>query len=550
MRKNLPVTGREIPLAPDDLIVSQTDDKGRISWVNPTFLRISGFDEAELIGSPHNIVRHPDMPAEAFADMWRTLKSGRPWTGLVKNRCKNGDHYWVRANVTPVRQGSRIVGFLSVRGCPNRAEVEAAGRIYGQIASNERSGWVIINGEALRRGPGLWLRAVKNLPIRHRTALFALGSLATMAIAGAAMVAGGPVSANVGWAALAAGAAWIVAGWAWIDRTWLGAFEATQQAAEQVASGRLTVAFPHSADPGMQSLLQAISQMTMNMRAVIGDIRSRINDLTDSPTQLTERSGDLASRTDSQASAQQQTAASVEQLTSAIQQSAGSAERAAALAGTASQQASAGGEIVNRAVDAMGLIAAASDRIGNFVGVINDVAFQTNILALNAAVEAARAGDAGRGFAVVASEVRVLAQRCASAAREIREQVSDTLERVGDGKIAADEAGQAMQRIVESVKQVTMFVSDIARASEEQSQGLDQINQAMSSMEAVGEQNTSLVGSLAELSRTWRKTPRRLAARSRPTSPERHARGRPKGSCRRACANSANARIGPSRTPA
>lgn len=133
MRTNLPVTGTEYVMRDGQFIVSTTDVKGRITYVNPCFIEVSGFSQDELIGKAHNLVRHPDMPPAAFADLWLTLQAGLPWTGLVKNRRRNGDFYWVMANVTPVQEGGRTVGYMSVRTRPERAQVEAADAAYRQI---------------------------------------------------------------------------------------------------------------------------------------------------------------------------------------------------------------------------------------------------------------------------------------------------------------------------------------------------------------------------------------------------------------------------------
>jgi methyl-accepting chemotaxis protein len=152
MRTNLPVTNTEVALRDDSMIVSKTDLKGQITYVNRDFLEISGFPEAELIGAPHNLVRHPDMPSEAFADLWATLQAGRPWAGLVKNRCKNGDFYWVEANVTPIREGGKISGYMSVRVKPSRDDVKAAEETYRQIRAGGTGAPVIRHGQVIRRG--------------------------------------------------------------------------------------------------------------------------------------------------------------------------------------------------------------------------------------------------------------------------------------------------------------------------------------------------------------------------------------------------------------
>src|SRR5574343_66364 len=146
MRSNLPVTDKEVLLSPDTLIVSKTDLKGRITYINRDFLEISGFTEAELIGEPHNIVRHPDMPSEAFQDLWDDLKAGRPWVGYVKNRCKNGDYYWVEAHATPILEHGQVVGYMSVRRKAAVEKIRAAEAAYALFREGKAKGRMIHNG--------------------------------------------------------------------------------------------------------------------------------------------------------------------------------------------------------------------------------------------------------------------------------------------------------------------------------------------------------------------------------------------------------------------
>lgn len=153
MRDNGPVTNREVEMTDGDLLVSKTDTGGRITFVNDAFTAISGFSEQELLGAPHNLIRHPDMPKEAFADLWATVKAGRPWEGLVKNRCKNGDHYWVRANVTPLVENGQVTGYISIRSKPSRADVAAAAALYDSIRGGRAHGVQIRHGAAEATGP-------------------------------------------------------------------------------------------------------------------------------------------------------------------------------------------------------------------------------------------------------------------------------------------------------------------------------------------------------------------------------------------------------------
>ncbi|MBP2227646.1 methyl-accepting chemotaxis protein/aerotaxis receptor [Azospirillum agricola] len=159
MRRNLPVTNSEVDFPADTLLVSRTDTKGRITFVNKAFVEISGFTEQELIHSPHNLVRHPDMPQEAFGNLWKTIQAGRPWEGLVKNRAKNGDHYWVKANVTPVAENGAITGYISIRSKPSREEIDRAEEVYRQLRSGTRGEYELVDGHLVRRGPATRLKA-------------------------------------------------------------------------------------------------------------------------------------------------------------------------------------------------------------------------------------------------------------------------------------------------------------------------------------------------------------------------------------------------------
>ncbi|HEX8606586.1 MAG TPA: PAS domain-containing protein, partial [Pseudoduganella sp.] len=153
MRSNLPVTSQEVLLEEGQTIVSTTDLQGNITYANPYFIRVSGFTEEELIGAPQNILRHPDMPAEAFADLWHTIRKGYPWTGMVKNRCKNGDFYWVLANITPVIENGTPVGYMSVRTCPSRDMVAQAATAYAAFKAGHAQGRRISRGEVVADGP-------------------------------------------------------------------------------------------------------------------------------------------------------------------------------------------------------------------------------------------------------------------------------------------------------------------------------------------------------------------------------------------------------------
>ncbi|MGF6805288.1 methyl-accepting chemotaxis protein [Paraburkholderia sp. Clong3] len=241
------------------------------------------------------------------------------------------------------------------------------------------------------------------------------------------------------------------------------------------------------------SLMASLKAMCDALVRVVSEVRENAEGVATASAQIAQGNLDLSSRTEQQAASLEETASSMEELTAAVRHNTDNATQAATLAGTASSVAQHGGEIVGRVVDTMRDISTSSATMSEIIGVIEGIAFQTNILALNAAVEAARAGEQGRGFAVVAGEVRTLAQRSATAAKEIKELISDSVSRVEAGSMLVEEAGGAIKEIVQSVKRVTDIVGEISSASSEQSTGIEQVNQAVNQMDQVTQQNAALV---------------------------------------------------------
>ncbi len=885
MRINTPVTNNEKQMLDGSMIVTKTDLKGVITYVNRDFCTISGFTEAELLGQPHNMVRHPDMPVEAFADLWKTIKGGTSWNGIVKNRCKNGDYYWVDANVTPIRENGQVMGYVSVRRKPTPQQIAEATALYAQLKAgknpnsglsgfisglkhisiknqitltislvavllavvgcmgcfelqdaNEKFDYVVshkvksanqvaridalmrenmrqmqlaamhdprlpesklhdhpiskhldaigVNAEeintiwkdytsskhsvkgteladafakergafvsegltpevALLRegkfsdanilmvktvGPlfntangrateiinhqnasmqkdvakahedfiatrnimlatflgGVALVAMLGLMlyrnvvprIRHvakqielaahgesnqhvdsharndeiNAVFLAYRALATrmgfdvaeskrmsdenmrikialdnvstgcmiadndrniiyvnrsvVKILGAAEAdirkqlpnfsASSLVGTNIDTfhknpahqAGLLArlqqsySAPLLIGGRSlvvtanpvindkgerlgavaeWVDRTAEVAVE--KEVAELVSAAahgnlgkRLDLAgkegFFLSLGQGVNELVEAadaaiketvgalerIAQGDFSEKieaeyyGAFGEIKDNANLTVERLTETVQRikeaadtistaskeiaSGntDLSSRTEQQASSLEETAASMEELTSTVKQNAENAKQANQLALSASDIAVKGGRVVGQVVGTMSSISDSSKKIVDIISVIDGIAFQTNILALNAAVEAARAGEQGRGFAVVASEVRNLAQRSAAAAKEIKELISDSVEKVGAGTRLVNEAGKTMDEVVSSVKRVTDIMGEITAASTEQSQGIEQVNTAITQMDDVTQQNAALVEEAAAAAESLEEQAQELAA--------------------------------------
>jgi len=777
MRNNLPVTTVEKEFPAGEFIVSKTNLKGLITYVNRTFIEISGFVEAELIGQPHNLVRHPDVPPDAFEDLWQTLKKGMPWGGLVKNRCKNGDFYWVFANVTPIRENGQVTGYLSVRTKPTREQINAAENLYREMREG-RANVRIVGGEVVAKGlVGAVKHAWGGITIRTRlSAVVAFLSLALLCVGGAGIVglqdssdamkriheqrtvsaatAGAPQAQEAGLVAreyqasqaryqqVRSFVSWFIvlcillAGFAavmlyravtrplraataacdriaqgdysvqiqtdkrdefgqlldsmrsmqiasgfsqaemqktarenlrvrnaldrvsscvmiadvdghviymnhavqqmlrdgeadlrkelpnfhadavlgsnidlfhknpahqrgilstlaqpirttvriggrtyfltavpvindqkerlgtaveWVDRTAEVAVEGEVSSIVDAANDgdftrRLSLqgkeGFFKQLAVGINGLMETSSvgltdiarvlealakgdlteKLTKDYKGTFGQLKNDTNTVVDKLTEIvgsikesTESvnvaskeiaSGntDLSSRTEQQASSLEKTASSMEELTGTVKQNAENAKQANQLAASASSIAVKGGSVVSEVVTTMSSINKSSKKIVDIISVIDGIAFQTNILALNAAVEAARAGEQGRGFAVVATEVRTLAQRSAAAAKEIKELIGDSVEKVGAGTKLVDEAGQTMQEIVTSVKRVSDIMAEITAASQEQSVGIEQVNTAIAQMDEVTQQNSALVEEAAAAAESLEEQAENLAA--------------------------------------
>jgi methyl-accepting chemotaxis protein len=263
--------------------------------------------------------------------------------------------------------------------------------------------------------------------------------------------------------------------------------------AKNVAAGNLTTKIVINSSDETGQLLQALKDMNESLVRIVSEVRTGTDTIATASSQIASGNLDLSARTETQASSLEETASSMEELTSTVKQNADSALQANQLAMSASDVALRGGAVVSQVVDTMGSINESARKIVDIIGVIDSIAFQTNILALNAAVEAARAGEQGRGFAVVATEVRQLAQRSAAAAKEIKFLIDDSVEKVNVGAKLVDQAGATMNEIVDSVKRVTDIMGEISIASKEQTDGIEQVNQAITQMDEVTQQNAALV---------------------------------------------------------
>jgi len=495
VRTNQPVTNQEYILKETETIVSKTDLQGNITYVNLDFLRISGFSERELLGAPQNIVRHPDMPPEAFRDLWQTLKSGKAWTGLVKNRSKNGDYYWVEAHAAPIIKDGQAVGYTSIRVRPERNQVEAAERAYSAIRSGSKN-LEVCEGEAVVRSTLSRFSARWELSIKAKLSLW-VGAM--VALFAADFIAGRVIQTELthagDWSATLTvlGILTAIIGGLMMHRAVVAPLAQAKKDIDRMSAGDLSGRIHANGNNEIAKLMQALRILQINVKLLVGQIEESTIQVNMCAAEIAEGNADLSVRTESQSSSLEETASSMEELTSTVKQNADHAQEASSLVGSTSKIAVEGGDAVEQVVATMRSIQDSSRKIADIIGVIDGIAFQTNILALNAAVEAARAGEQGRGFAVVATEVRSLAQRSADAAKQIKSLILDSVQKVEQGSKLVDQAGTTMSEIVRSVQQASSIMSEIAAASREQSAGIDQVNQAITQLDKITQQNAAQV---------------------------------------------------------
>ena len=482
------VTQNEYPLDDDTTLMSTTDVHSYITHANDTFVQVSGYQLDELTGQPHNMVRHPDMPKAAFADMWYTLQQGEPWSGIVKNRRKNGDHYWVRANAVPMVRHGQVTGYMSIRTKATAEEIAAVEPLYralndGSCKKRVHKGLVVGKG---------WLGKLPAMPLRWR--------VRSVMAALFAVLAATLIATSAGWMPLVAAALVMLLGTLLFEQQIVRPVENVARQALKVATGERNSVQHLNRSDELGLTLRAVGQLGLMCRWLINDVSSQVVSVRDGSDRLAQGNEDLNDRTRQTVANVQQTVATMNQMAASVQSNSETAAEVDKLSVAASSAATKGGNAMQTVVKTMDDIADSTQRIGSITSLINDIAFQTNILALNAAVEAARAGEQGKGFAVVAGEVRHLASRSASAANDIRKLIDASASKVQSGSEQVHAAGRTMDDIVVQVKNVTQLIAQISHATSEQATGLSELTRAVAELDSITQKNADLVEESAHIS--------------------------------------------------
>jgi len=522
MRNNQPITGREKVVRRDATLLSRTDLKGIITYASKDFCEVSEYKQTDMVGEPHNMVRHPEMPPAAFADLWNRIKDGHPWRGMVKNRASSGDHYWVEAQVAPQYKNGNMVGFMSVRRPAQRADIEQAEKIYDKLGKQ---------GKKYDPHNPLGVKhSIFDISLKARLLiLVALGVLASQVpLVGKLLNLSEMLRITI---SSALGVSLIPVA-IWFAMGFFRPLTTTTEQLKFLAEGDLTKSIDVRGENEIDVLLEAVQMLNTSLSAIIFQLKENSADLNGGSKILTDSSQNLSTGIEEISQQASSIAAAVNQMSQNLQVVSSAVEEMSIsiseVAGRASDTAKVSIDAAAIAKDAQAKVrelGVSAASIGNVIQVISKIAEQTNILALNASIEAAGAGAAGKGFAVVASEVKDLARQTSASSESIRQQIeaiqkstesaiesitaiTDIINRVSAGNTsiasAVEEQSMTTKEIATNVTQISAVSSDISKNISGISQAVTDSAKDAHSISALATELNTLAKGLASIVHDYR----------------------------------------------
>lgn len=488
MRINEPVTNRERPVDAKTQLITITDLRGIITFANDEFIQISGYSRDELLGQNHNLIRHPDMPAGAFQNLWNTLGQGRSWKGIVKNRCKNGDHYWVDAYVTPIKRDGKVVEYQSVRTAASTNAIKRAEQVYSHW---RQAGQPPAN--LTRQGLSLKQSLLLSLILPAGLGVLALLWLNQPLAAGILLAAALPTGISI--------------------CLQLRNMQRLRQTAEQINNNPVMSYLYTGQRNDLGRINFALRTRSSELRAVVARLFNNSGALRTSKSRSDDCLYEAFQYITEQGSRVVEIQQAMHEQMSSLQQVMGSTERTAAAASQSQVATRSGQEKIERvslaishqsveleaARQQVASLAASSEQIGTVIDVITGVAEQTNLLALNAAIEAARAGEAGRGFAVVADEVRSLAQRTHDSTQQVRDIITRLQEDTQASVAAIGRGVEASRQTVNLAEEMSQSLKEVLGAVDQINQLAVEVSELTQHQSVLSEQTSRQVVELSEL---------------------------------------------------
>ncbi len=461
MNSKKPLTGKEVKIPVNTIVVSKTDLKGHITYVNDEFVKLSGLSREELLGKNHNFNRHPDVPKKVFVNLWETIKSGQPWTHIIKSRTSNGDHLWFRANITPITKNGKIVEYMSVRTKPSAEEIRETQQYFNDCNAGREN--------LENTGFNKYILAVRNMNLTHKIYASVVVSIVLQMMTAFGILLNIEPAILISSLVITSFVTFLLG--TRISREVSSPLLYAISKLKLMTEGNYFDWINTDRYDEFGNLLRAIKSSQIKLGFDMTDAK----DTVDLALRIKTKLSSIATHLQGSADKMQASTIDFNEITELVHENSLSLNEAKKLSEHTKSQAEDGGEALKCAIDSIKEVEDMNRKISDNVGIIDEIAFKTNLLALNAAVEAAHAGDEGRGFAVVAEEVRNLAMSSAEAARRIKELTQNSVLKANHGYKLVTESGQSINKAIDSVNEVNQLIAGIAKAGDKQKSSFERV---------------------------------------------------------------------------